>query len=106
MWLLAGCASCGDPRGVMPHITCRLQAYMIPRPGHPQPELPPAHPLPHLSRSKPTVTAVNVGGNKYNVTITPVATTPLKSYPAGGWTWYSISTQAGSPPANQGFNCP
>lgn len=53
--------------------------------------------------SKPTVTAVNAGGNKYTVTITPVTTTPLKSYPAGGWAYYTIATSSGL--QNQGFSC-
>ena len=55
--------------------------------------------------SAPTVTAANAGGNKYNVTITPVATTPLISYPLGGWVYYYITTAAGLPPTNQGFTC-
>jgi hypothetical protein len=54
---------------------------------------------------KPVVTAVNVGSDQYNVTITPVASPALKGYPIGGWTWYSIATEAGFPPTNQGFSC-
>ena len=53
--------------------------------------------------SKPTVTAANVGGNKYNVTVMPNTATPLKSYPAGGWGFYTIAARSGL--QNQGFTC-
>ncbi|PRW44907.1 fibronectin isoform X1 [Chlorella sorokiniana] len=55
---------------------------------------------------KPTVTAANVvGTDTYNVTIVPVASPALKAYPIGGWTYYIILAQMGSPPTNQPFSC-
>lgn len=47
--------------------------------------------------------AVNAGGNKWNVTIEPVNSTPLVSYPLGAWVYYTI--QASSGLQNQGFPC-
>lgn len=82
----------GWPAGCAPQILCadRPTTPSIPSP---------------CPCSKPTVTAANKGGNSYDVTITPVTTMPLKSYPAGGWTYYFIDTEAGFPPGNERFTC-
>ncbi len=89
-------ASLGWPARVClpPHLLCAGGPWLLP------------YCPPPSTRSKPIVTAANKGGNSYDVTITPATATPLKSYPAGGWTYYSIATEAGSPPpSNQGFIC-
>lgn len=39
-----------------------------------------------------TVTA----GSTYNITVTPVTTTALVSYPSGGWTKYEVSPEVGN----------
>lgn len=65
-----------------------------------RPTVPPALPL---LCSEPTVTAVNTGGTTYEVTITPVTSVPLVSYPKGGWAYYAVTAAAGI--ASQGFTC-
>ncbi len=65
---------------------------------------PPLLPYPHPAHaaSPPSLPPTRAG---YDVTITPVTTMPLKSYPAGGWTYYFIDTEAGFPPGNERFTC-
>ncbi|PRW45179.1 lactation elevated 1 [Chlorella sorokiniana] len=56
-------------------------------------------PLPIISVPlfpKPTVFAKSTGGNSWNVSVIPNTTTPLFSYPEGGWVWYSILVQQGA----------
>ena len=56
-------------------------------------------------RSKPTltVTAINNSLVDFTVTVTPVVTTPLVSYPLNGWVYYSIEAKVGS--TRQAFTC-
>ena len=39
----------------------------------------------------------------FSVTITPVVTTPLISYPLNGWVYYTVTANAGL--VNQAFTC-
>lgn len=58
------------------------------------------HPTAHR---KPIISVVITGEQSYNVTITPVTTTPLISYPAGGWGVIGIS--ASNSTAQDGTYC-
>ena len=59
-----------------------------------------SHHLPPLpSRrlsSKPAVSAKSTGAKTWSVTVFPNNTTPLFSYPEGGWAYYSIVIQQGA----------
>ncbi len=53
-------------------------------------------PLPCPECSKPTISVVIIAEQTYNVTITPVTTTPLISYPAGAWGVWGIFATNGT----------
>ncbi|PRW20326.1 heat shock 90C isoform B [Chlorella sorokiniana] len=53
----------------------------------------------------PTVTAINTGGQSYNVSISPDVEVPLLSYPANGWTYYGIATFVYANASTQIFTC-
>lgn len=47
--------------------------------------------------SKVTLSSlVTITATTYNITVTPVTTTPLVSYPSGGWTKYELSPEVGN----------
>lgn len=62
----------------------------------------PALPRPS-ARSKPMVWAKSTGALTWNVSVTPNTTTPLFSYPEGGWMYYSILVQQGG--SSKTFKC-
>ena len=74
-----------------------LRAHALP----PSPPLAPTRPPP---RSKPTITdAVSTASNVFTMTVNPVNSVPLVSYPAGGWAFYTITATANS--VTESFTC-
>ena len=58
--------------------------------------LPPVPLAPIRARRKPAISVVITAEKTYNVTVTPVTTTPLISYPAGAWGIISVLADGGT----------
>ena len=69
-----------------------------------RPPSPPLAPTRLPPRSKPTITdALSTSSNVFTMTVNPVNSVPLVSYPAGGWAFYTITATANS--VTESFTC-